>query len=398
MGISICAICVDCQNTYCDVCCHAHTKYTDHSVCQIQHVAKSHREIVCDRCLTKKAEQLCKKCWKPKCESCAKIHNHGRIDEMQMMIIYQGPPGIKRQRSEQNINHLYNISIEKKKTDDPVRICGMSYVEDGRIVLVDSNNRQIIVFKLKKEQIKLKLVEEPRGMTAMTGNLFAITFGYQMVIQIYEIFEDNIIVKENINLPKLGLRNVKPFSIAFDKDVFAVEIGEGDDGKIIILKNEKIHESISNKNNFAFFTGNTIRLALNVNNQNPLEGHVFVSAMSKKMVSCVDFKGNRLWSVPVPSPRGIIVVPEDFYPGRNLVLCSRRCSVIYGLSKDDGSDEVLLAKGKIKSPRFVSYNSNDRLLCIQVEKKGFDEDELQVFEIRLPSSAEGNSSDQLLGT
>lgn len=154
----------------------------------------------------KKAEQLCKKCWTPKCESCAKIHNHGRIDEMQMMIIYQGPPGIKRQKSEQNINHLYNISIKKEETDDPIRICGMSCTEDGRIVLVDSNNRQLIVFKLRKEQLKLKLVEEPRGMTAMTENQFAITFGYQMLIRMYEISEEDVIVKYTIDLSELGLR------------------------------------------------------------------------------------------------------------------------------------------------------------------------------------------------
>ncbi|CAG2196985.1 unnamed protein product [Mytilus edulis] len=78
--------------------------------------------------------------------------------------------------------------------------------------------------------------------------------------------------------------------------------------------------------------------------RDPLEGVIFVSAMSKKMVSCVDFKGNKLWTVPVPSPRGLIIVP-DCTPGKNMVLCSRRCSAIYGLSKDDGTDEILLAKG-----------------------------------------------------
>ncbi|CAC5392026.1 unnamed protein product [Mytilus coruscus] len=398
-GISVCAICIDCKTTYCDVCCNAHTKYnTEHRVCQIQHVARSQKEIVCDSCTKTKADQLCKECWKPKCESCAKVHNHKGQEGTEMMIIYQGPPTLSTQKSEQNIQnmkHLYNISITKEENGDPVRICGISYIEDGRIVIVDSNNRKLIVFKVGKEQLRLPLKEEPRSMTAVTGNRIAITFAYTMEIRIYQIFEETITDDpEIINLPSLELRNLKPFSIAFDKGFFAVEIGEGDDGRVIILDNTKIHTTIFNHNKYAFFTGNTIRLALEVKTHDPLEGHIFVSAMSKKMVSCVDFKGNKLWTVPVPSPRGLVIVPEECTSGKNMVLCSRRCSAIYGLSKNDGTDEILLAKGRIKSPRFVAYNSSDRLLCIQVAK-GNDEDELTIYEFSITGAS---SSDKLLDT
>lgn len=393
----MCAACIDCKTTYCDICCNAHTKYyTEHRVCQIQHVAKSQKEIVCDSCTTKKADQLCKECWKPKCESCAKVHNHRGKEGTEMMIIYQGPPSLTTQKSEQNtqsMKHLYNISITKEENGDPVRICGISYIEDGRIVIVDSNNRKLIVFKLGKEQLRIQLKEEPRSMTAVTGNQVAITFAYTMEIHIYNIFKETITDEpEIINLPSLVQRNLKPFSIAFDNGLFAVEIGEGDDGRVIILDKTKIYATILNHNKYAFFTGNTIRLALEVKTHEPLEGHIFVSAMSKKMVSCVDFKGNKLWTVPVPSPRGLIIIPEECTTGKNMVLCSRRCSAIYGLSKNDGTDEILLAKGRIKSPRFVAYNSSDRLLCIQVAK-GNDEDELTIYEFNITGAS---SADRLL--
>ncbi|XP_052062776.1 uncharacterized protein LOC127702564 [Mytilus californianus] len=377
--IPVCTMCTNCRKIYCKICSDVHTESEkDHHIIHIPHVAGNQEEIICGKCVKNKAEQLCTTCLNLMCESCAESQIHTSCKGTKMLIIYQGHPKLQRQKSEEKLNYFQDLSIKKREEPYPIRICGMSYIADGRLVLVDKNNRNLLVFKSKEEKIRTYLEEEPHALTSMTGQHIAITFPFQMEIRIYKISENSIGKLNRIGLPSFGLYNSKPYSIAFDNDFFVVEVGEGDDGKIIIMNDKQIHNEIHNKN-FAYFTGNTIRLALEVKNHNPLEGRVFLSALSKNVVFCVDFQGKEVWKVSIPSPRGISIVQEDCTPGNNLVICSRRCNALFGLNKDNGRDkQILLSGGKINLPRFISYNNKNRLLCIQVTK-GDDEDESVSF-------------------
>lgn len=386
-------MCLTCRELYCKSCCDVHTESEkDHKILHIPHIDAGNQEIKCQteicKSKSKTAEQFCTICFDLMCESCAESHVHEGYEGTRMMIIYHGHPKLLRQNSEEKLNFFRDLSIDKRGELYPIRICGISYIADGRLILVDKRNRNLLVFQSKEEINRFHLGEEPHALTSMTGQHIAITFPSEMEIRIYQISENSIDKLKIICLPSLKLRNLKPYSIAYDNDIFVVEVGEGDDGKIIIMNDTKIHDEIPNKNR-AYFTGNTIRLALEVKNQNPLEGRVFVSALSKNVVFCVDFKGNDIWKVSIPSPRGISVVPEDCIPRNNLVICSRRCNTIFGLNKENGSNkQILLSEGKIKLPRYITCNNKDRLLCIQVgtEDDKDVEETVSCVEVRAPPS------------
>jgi hypothetical protein len=81
---------------------------------------------------------------------------------------------------------------------------------------------------------------------------------------------------------------VKTLSISYNKKHFAVEIEEGKNGGIFIINGYgRVICSIPNVSSFAFFTGNTIRSALDMENR-----RIFVSALCKKSVHCIDFNGH----------------------------------------------------------------------------------------------------------
>lgn len=376
--IPVCTVCINCREIFCKVCCDLHTESEkDHKILHIPHAA-GNQEIICGICDKKTAQQLCTVCLNLLCESCAERQVHRRCKGTKMMIIYHGRQKLPRLKAKEKLQYFQDLSIEKKEERYPIRICGISYIADGRLILVDKRNRNLLVFKSNEVKIRTNLEDEPHALTSMTGQHIAITFPFKMEIRIYKISENSIDKLSIISLPALELYNLKPYSIAFDNDFFVVEVGEGDDGMIIVMNDTQIHKKIYNKN-FAYFTGHTIRLAVEIKFSSQLEGRIFISALSKNVVLCVDFEGEEIWKVSIPSPRGISVIPEDCIPGNNLVICSRLCNAIFGLNKENGSDkQILLSEDKIKLPRFISYNSKDRLLGIQVAK-GVDEDKAVSF-------------------
>lgn len=285
----------------------------------------------------------------------------------------------------------------KRNTDDeyPVRICGLGYLENGKLAMADSNNRKLIVIDPKNKLIVLekKLGKEPRAMTAMNGNEIAITFPYKEEIQVYIINSNGNKKSMEINegkticLSKIGLPRLKPFSISFDKDVFAVEVGEGEDGRIVIIDNKdnSVRHRITPN---AFFTGHTIRLALDMSN----EGQLFISAMGIKMVSCIDFKNEEKCSISIPSPRSIIMIPDEHSNSKSIILSSRRCNAIYRLNQDTYEEKILqsLEGSKIDSPRYIAYHEKGGKLCVQVVKNS-TEDELAIFDLQISEQPDQNT-------
>lgn len=248
----------------------------------------------------------------------------------------------------------YRQNIEINNDNKSIRLCGIVILPDSRIIFGDYFNQSLIIYKDSKFQFNFSLEHEPRGMTGMTENKIAVTYAFSREIVILEIHDNHVTV-----IDRLYLHLGKPFSIAYDEHQFAVEVGEGDDGTIAIIKSDgRILRTISNVTNFAYFTGNTIRLAYDAKREN-----VIVAAMSKNLVTCLDLDGKVVWSTGIQSPRGLVFLTDSISRKVKLLLASKRCSTIYELNRNNGRDEVLLASGKIKGPRYMAYYN--KLLCIQ---------------------------------
>lgn len=248
----------------------------------------------------------------------------------------------------------YRQNIEINNDNKSIRLCGIVILPDSRIIFGDYFNQSLIIYKDSNFQFNFSLEHEPRGMTGMTENKIAVTYAFSREIVILEIHDNHVTVKNRLYLD-LG----KPFSITYSEHQFAVEVGEGDDGTVAIINSEgRILRTISNVTNFAYFTGNTIRLAYDAKREN-----IIVAAMSKNLVTCLDFDGKVVWSTVIQSPRGLAFLTDSTSRKERLLLASKRCSTIYELNLDNGRDKVLLAAGKIKGPRYIAYFN--KLLCIQ---------------------------------
>jgi hypothetical protein len=98
------------------------------------------------------------------------------------------------------------------------------------------------------------------------------------------------------------------------------------------LIDPKLYSSVPNVRSFAFFTGNTIRLALDMKNS-----RIFVSALGSKSVHCIDFAGCIVWCKAIPSPRGIVFIPEAS-SDMNMIVASKQWNIIYKMNSHNGTD------------------------------------------------------------
>lgn len=378
--------CLECTHVYCDKCFKTNRKHnTRHHVEMIKSFLCiiSGITIACAKC-NMKADRICSKTGKPTCEICAS--NHYREKKLpEMTILYSVSQNTVKHQKKQELIYYHSRSIKKERYTQ--QICGITFIKDGRMALMDGYSYKLIVFDTideGKAPVEKIFKYKPRAMTAMTENYIAITFANEMQIRIYLIGQTEIYEIKTIYLNDLSRTKLQPFCIAFDKDIFVVEAGDGDVGKIFILDQTAVYKTIKNIEKLAFFTGNTIRLALDVKKKDPLEGNIFISALGKMTVSCIDFEGKMIWSIPICSPRSLIVNPEG-----SIIMTSKNCNAIYTVSDDGRNLEVILDGDKIKSPRFIAYNSSTQQLCCHCAKN--NEEEVLVF-FKLSTTSENETT------
>ena len=194
-------------------------------------------------------------------------------------------------------------------------------------------------------------------MTKLYDNRVAISFPHEREIRLYDIFNKSVHLSKAIDLQSIG----KPFSISYHKKHFAVEIGEGKNGGISIINGYgKVKCSVPNVRSFAFFNGNTNRLALDMKNS-----RIFVCALGNKSVHCIDFDGYIVWCNAAPSPRGIVFIPEASSK-MNMIVASNHWNIIYKMNSHNGTDKIITAEGLIKGPRHMDYNKK-KLLCAEID-------------------------------
>lgn len=362
--MTVCAICSDCEKAFCEICCNTHTlTEATHNVCQIEHVVTSNFDAKCKMC-HERADYVCMKCIKELCSNCSKLHSSQK-HTIKLLVPKRGILDNRRKRdkseSDNAIHIYYKYTIPSENRSDPKfptpRICGVSFLADGRIVVVECNYRELKIYSQNTLMFKHSLNIEPKGMAKLNDSIIAITFPYEREIRLYNITNKSV---EDVRTITISFG--KPFSIAYNNKHFAVEIGEGDDGVIVIINEHgEVLHTIKNTNAFAYFTSNTIRLALDIDKRK-----IFVAALSKKAVSCVDYGGNILWSKAIPSPRGIVFIPE-IQSESNVIIASKRWNLLFKMNSDDGKNDIITAGGHLKGPRYIDYYLRDKLLCVQVD-------------------------------
>lgn len=353
--LSVCAICVDCHCFYCETCCdmHSQTKPT-HNLCKIEHTFTSRSDVKCSKCKDKKPTLCCTVCKILLCGICSKTCDH-EGKKVKIGIIKLKPRG-KRAISvcSSELEPLEQFEIE------PTRVCGVCILGDGQIVVGDSDNKQLLL-PTDNQINKFGLQAEPRGLVHMLEQTIAVTFAEMKKIIIFEL--EGI---EWITLNVLDMEG-KPFSISYNENHFAVEIGEGGNGYIgVFSKDGLLQHRIPNTGDFAYFTGNSVRLALQFK-----KSRIFVSTLGKKAVSCVEFDGQIKWQVPMSSPRGIIFIPGIPLKNKNIVCASKRFNTVFEIGPDNGDSEVLLSESQISAPQYIAYNYQNKKLCLQTDSGKF---------------------------
>ena len=92
----------------------------------------------------------------------------------------------------------------------------------------------------------------------------------------------------------------------------------------------------------------------------------FVSALGSKSVHCIDFDGHNVWCKAIPSPRGIVFIPEAS-SDMNMIVASKQWNIIYKMNSHNGTDKIITAAGLTKGPRHMDYNIKEKVLCVEID-------------------------------
>lgn len=362
------AFCSNCKGFYCESCYNNHEQdYESHTVLQIKHIHVGKHTAKCSSCNKREPTRACPTCETLYCEQCSCSHKHKPI-----MVETERNNKTECDKCSVKINENIKTcqSILIPRDELPARICGISVLPNDQVVIADSNNRKLKVLTGKNEEPKsISFTDEPRGMTGMFDYQVAVTFPHNRKIRIFDV--NNVNPKETFDMGTHG----KPFAISYNNELFAVEIGERDDGCIIILTlGGSVHRKILSAKKYAYFTGHTIRLALDKSKE-----HVFISAMSKKAVTCLDFKGNMIWTQQFTSPRGI-----SFVHGHGkLFLASKRPNKVYEVNAANGYGFALASHGDIMSPRYIAYSQAKSKMYVQVIHGDDEDDKIVALEYNI---------------
>lgn len=354
------SICAQCRNLYCHTCSDAHfNNNPNHDLCGIEPPnAYLSDQIKCNECNTADACTMCVICKNVFCQRCTCMHAKSNLKQLTRNM----KTGMHKTYEQCTfpVRYLKSINITQSVSDHNISICGIASLPKF-VVLADSHNRILIVFQNEKFIFKASLNgREPRGITSLGENKIALTMPYDNEILFYNINDTGAEHYQTKNLlPEYEGKWIgRPFKIAYDSNHLAIETGLGDNGVILITDEEcSIKHMLTNEQNWGYFTGNTIRFALDWNRK-----QLFVSAMSKKAISCLDFEGHIIWNMTVSSPRDVVTIEHE--TNQHLLLISKHTEAIYIFDAKNGSREKLFYGGRLKKPRFMAYNSSQKIIYV----------------------------------
>lgn len=313
---------------------------------------------VCTKCVQEIANAVCIKCKKVLCSNCSCSHGTEYIKTLNR----NGKGFFSKtfEQRESTVEFSYPIQLPQDMFDTEIRICGIASLSNY-FVVADRCNKTLLVYENEKFSFHTFLEgREPKAISKLHGNKIAITMPYDNQIWLYKIQKDRIEVTNRITLSNNCFERPigRPYSITSDNHHLAIETGIGDDGVILVIDEKgNIKKKIPNKNHFGYFTGNTLRLALDWNHQK-----VYVSALSKKTVFCIDFEGNIQWNTSMISPRDVIKMEVN--NEQKLLLSSKRMDTIYILDPSNGRNKPLICGEKLVDPQFIAYNNEKQILYV----------------------------------
>ncbi|XP_071131376.1 uncharacterized protein [Mytilus edulis] len=365
------AFCCDCQGFYCETCAHNHMEFKDHHVIQTKQL-QSENKTKCYSCTEKYPNMVCRECENVFCSDCVHDCGHSHDSNLVKQLIITEPIVIetvvitKSEYKSEVLRKKYNVPISSNKSE--TRIRGIAFLESGQFVLADCKARQLKIFSDKNQIFTKDLNMEPRGMTGIARNRVAVTFAYEKKIIFYDIKLLDVKKHDEFNLKDIG----KPFQIAYHNNSFVVEVNEGKDGRIVILDHTGGTRHVIPNNNweFGYFTGNTFRLQLDM-----IKKEVYVAAIGRKTVYCLDFSGDIKWRAKVPSPRSLVVLHSTQNNTSTLLLASRKASMIYKLictknTSDNEKYDVKLVEmvdqKQIEQPDYMAYDLENHLMYSEV--------------------------------
>lgn len=329
------SLCIDCKQLLCTNCTNKHSslKATKH------HIAIAAKQLPIDETISVVSDRQC-----VSSNRRSLAFTQHRDDSFQAQVQDNGP------FRGQFANELMSSAPADKEV---TRVRGIAILSDGKIVVADYKNRSLKLFKrdLKFEMAR-ELKDDPRGIASTPNDLIAVTIADKKEIRIFRI--DN-----KIRTYKTFKVKEKPYSIAYHKEHFAVESGEGEDGAIRIyeLGGKELFVIPGNTRSFGQFTGNTIRLALDF-----VKKTVFVVDIVNESIHSVDFKGNLCWSVKVRSPRGIVMFNNILF------VASSEVNRIYQMNTTDGLIYHLLDEdSRVKRPRYIAYQPELKILAAEID-------------------------------
>lgn len=391
------SFCVNCAQTFCGPCTEYHQKLLATQFHMLLDISTSdvdglfHNlsvELFCEMSCSKYAVNVCIYCKELLCDICSTRHskehdlksinplpNTSNLTHSDSRSFSSNPRSfiIYDEVSKQGGHYRGEYSKEFKSTSttdkELVRIRGVAILPDGRIILADSKNK---VLKVYNEQQKLMLTKqvkaEPRGLAAMHANLVAVTIAEKKEVRIYKIDHHTISSHRKFKL------NDKPYSVAYDKDFLAIETGEADDGKLLIIDTDgnEINTIVGKHLGIGHFTGNTIRLALDY-----AKKYLFLVDITSDSVHCINFKGECSWSVYLKSPRGIVLYKNSLF------VSSSKGNLLCQINATNGLMSVLLdSKDEIKRPRYIAFQKDLGKLVVEV-----DSSLIKIFHIEQRSDA-----------
>lgn len=302
----------------------------------------------------------CKKC------SCKNVHHtHKSIVPTMTQQLEDSKRKQKRDRK---------VSIKYKYKTENSDINGLACLQGGIVTATDYNSHQLLVFRPDRtDKQDWELHMEPRSLTKLENPKIAISFADNKCIRIFEIKNDGILehIQDKIDLKDIG----KPYNISYSNGWYAVEIGERKNAYVAIVRKTEDNIEIKykiphNGYSYGYFTGNTLRLALDVAND-----IFYTSAIGKQSVYCVGLDGTiKCHPVKVPSPREIHIANAGSET-RIILFASNKGNAVHRLLLGNGhlpnsahEFEVLLdEENDIKNPEHVSYDSESKLLCVSMD-------------------------------
>lgn len=247
------------------------------------------------------------------------------------------------------------------------KVSGITCLPNGRIVLVDSQNRKMKVFGSNYEFImSIEILKGSRGIAYISGNEVAIAQWGK--VQCYEIADEEI-----VKIPKFFSIDGNGYAISYERNHYAVSFQHKENNCKYVKIMDKYSEDCSLIENGIVFN-QPMEIAGDIL-LNPNEDTLFISDSSSQRTICFTYSGEPLWFVRTYYD-GFTVI------GKSLIMSKFSTNKIQAVDCADGKPIYvnLGDNGTIRRPYLLAYqNGHSRLL---VSHNVIDGDDISVYTIK----------------